>query len=239
MIYVLDNDPAKCAALLDDNSLGKMISAIAQVLCNVHHLIYALTLSEFCEGKRNDHIPLNAYNFGDEFSKWASECRANYVALVKMGLACCQEWIYRFNDGILFEDCCKFFSLPLDILKLHKHHYVIAWCESNKPEFSNYKYDNSDWPSEAAPAKPFPLVMPDKYLSRQRFIILCGDIEQTTINIIESYRNYYRARIWKKLKKCNSIFESPTELSGGCAANNNEVEIKWTRREKPEWLGDL
>lgn len=79
---------------------------------------------------------------------------------------------------------------------------------------------------------PFPLVMPKKYINvahkyQQDDMLYC---------VIDSYRNYYQAKLKNKLAKCNSIFESANELSGGSYKNNDRVEIKWTKREKPDWL---
>ena len=39
MIYILDEDPKKCAEYLDDRSLDKMINDISRVLAHIHYIL--------------------------------------------------------------------------------------------------------------------------------------------------------------------------------------------------------
>ncbi len=112
-IYILDNDPVKCASYLDDKSLDRQIKSIAQVLCNVHHY------QSFFKGNGDyaNGVPLISSDKQDlqKWSHWARECPENYGYLCELGTACCNEWQYRFST-------------------LHKNEKVIHWAIENSPE---------------------------------------------------------------------------------------------------------
>ena len=239
MIYILHESPIECDKLLDDKALGKMISAIARVLSNVCY--WSLNYGQYSETPSKhykDDVPLKPDVRKDlyQWSQWARTCRANYQRLLEYAMACCKEWIYRFNDGISFEDSCKFFSLPLDILKLHKLHYVIAWCDDNVPElpvlcthnggYLKYKPYDPEHPCTCDDHTPFPLV-PDKYIKEGVYMPLRDGDTTTAL----CYRAYYKAKLRKKLKKCD-CFSLPCELSK-C------ICVAWTNRSVPDFLWDL
>src|SRR3954464_3197699 len=99
MIYILDNDPAKCAQMLDDKSLDKMIKDITQALRTVYldSIIHPLDKGRECWNDAVMHlgqgqwVPKEKSNH-EKWSIWARECKANYLYLVEMGLACLSEW---------------------------------------------------------------------------------------------------------------------------------------------------
>lgn len=116
-IYILDNDPVKCAQSLDDKSLNKMIKDIAQVLCNVHRKI------EFDKHYMYvTNIPLKPTDWDSKWSQWARECRANYLYLVDLLETCLGEYSFRklpckfyfkfFNITIWARDNCPFKEEP-------------------------------------------------------------------------------------------------------------------------------
>lgn len=184
---------------LDDVTLDKNIKAIAQVLANVHHAVDGLRITL----KQIPLAPERIVKHGkgielswDNYTNWASTRSANYLKLVDMGLACIKEHCYRFERHAAIYGDEKYFE-------------AVHWARDNVPQFPNYHYDNAEWPPEAALATPFPLCVPDEYKSER--IYQSGEREITLeIDIAESYRNYYRAKLPK--------------------------DAKWTRREKPEWI---
>jgi hypothetical protein len=90
-ILILDESHEETAKFLDDKSLGKMIKSVAQVLCNAHWQNH-LQLRD-----KELRPPLQREGFS-VWTEWASLCIANYRYLVSLGLALCDEWIFRFMD---------------------------------------------------------------------------------------------------------------------------------------------
>lgn len=127
MIYILSNDPSECAKLLDDKSLGKMISACAMLFCNVHSLFIH---------------PFKAVDKDGQWTAWTKSCLANYNILLAYAKACCEEWLHRFNHCVCGNDetVCIYHTLHEEqVLCRHEHHDVIEWCEQNKPDLPNEK----------------------------------------------------------------------------------------------------
>jgi hypothetical protein len=120
MIAILDNDPKKCAEMLDDKSLDRMIKDIAQVLCNAH---YFLSEGDY---KKNYTAPLPLSAPNNKFiwiwSQWARECVANYKYLTELGIECNYEYQERFN-------------------KLHNSNLVIHWAYDNVPDLPVHLYE--------------------------------------------------------------------------------------------------
>lgn len=223
MIYLLHKNPSKNAQMLADNDLCKMIWALAQALCNVHWLQLDRDIAKGIE-INHINIPLDEKDRDSLFTQYADECLANYNYLVDIGQQCCIELNYRFE------------GLTQDQIKLEK---VLLWAQDNpinlsEEEKSHLKYFIGDKNIIKFQPTPFPLVMNKKHIEILSTTVREG--QPCPVDIVQSYRNAYRAKIKNKLDKCNSIFESPNELAGGCIENNNLVEIKWSRRTKPEWL---
>jgi hypothetical protein len=233
-IFILGT-PEETAQALDDKTLGEMIAACAQTLCNAQCEITLFDGGYSLDWKNKP--PLGGKDINNELSQWARECRANYLELVKYAIACCVEYYYRLDS---FDS--HYSNLPKEVAFHNKYKDVIAWCADNVPSLPDGEKEflslmgGAMWREKVT---PMPLVMPDKYQKLAHYNPDNWNTSEHIDNVIYAYRNYYRAKVWKKLEKCNSIFESPNEISGGCKENNNEVEIKWTRRTKPQWLGDL
>jgi uncharacterized protein involved in tolerance to divalent cations len=219
---------------LDDDTLEEQIKAIAQTLCNVHYLRMRMNNETylFIEAYK---IPMLPKRHHDLFSLWAKECLANYNELVNTGLACCNEYVWRFSD-FEWEDRIKKDQegnylyeyseiVGTNELKEHELQPVIKWAMNNVPDLPvitcvNF-YDKRNgkkplygrrWFERVEQITPFPVVMPKKYFSG----MFDYKDEEIKHDVIQSYRNYYRAKL-KKLKN------APT----------------WTGRQMPEWLEDL
>ncbi len=142
-IYILDDDPNKCAEYLHDKSLTDMLRDIAQVLCNVHWL-------QFKKTNKIHEVPLQSKNMVprinkvngkinhthvSEWTKWASESESNYIYLCNLGIELYLESVYRFS-----------------INKINmKYKDVIRWCWYNVPNF----VENKEF--------KLPLIIPNKY----------------------------------------------------------------------------
>jgi hypothetical protein len=222
---------------LDDKTLDKQIKAIAQVLCNVHYLRMRMNNETylFIEAYKILMLPKRHH---DLFSLWAKECLANYNELANTGLACCNEYVWRFSD-FEWEDRIKKDQegnylyeysqiVGTNELKEHELQPVIKWAMNNVPDLPRRIAVLGLWkampdlkdgevvpfeePETTEEPTPFPVVMPKKYFSG----MFDYKDEEIKHDVIQSYRNYYRAKL-KKLKN------APT----------------WTGRQMPEWLEDL
>jgi hypothetical protein len=262
-IYILDTDTAKCAEMLDDESLNKQIKALAQVLCNVH--FSQCTLSTKRDDKF-DSIPLTPKNLNDVFTTWVRECVANYKYLAKLGLACCEEWNYRFGLG---DNYITDFSTGTVEWRWdtdpHKSQPVIEWARDNVPDLGKSdcsecggdgqsKHDSEgclicNGTGYISEITPFPLVMPENDIvyynevlktrayGKEAIPVHCKE-DKFKPDITESYRNYYAAKI--KCKECNGdghhyCNSSVGEWVSACKCDGG-INATWTRREKPEWL---
>lgn len=234
MIYILDNDPALAAQMLDDKSLDTQIRDIAQVLCNVHIMvIYSIRTDNILErGARINKLPLlfkysNQYN---EWTHWARECRANYLYLVELGAMCSNEYCFRYEDRS-------------GLVKLNKYHLAIIWAGDNVPDLPecphgyckqdkysdffgtiNFQTNIPIYCKDKYSLSNLPLVMPKKYIRNYIFreLLDSGSIPEHIL----SYRNFYRAKFIRQYSKDYFIIGHNEEHCGGT----------WTNRDKPEWL---
>lgn len=141
MIYLLDEDPAECAKMLDDISLSKQIRAVARTLCDVHHYYMIDNCQTFDDVSNRDRnsIPIPKTFYGTVLTGWLDwgyTCRANYLQLVEMGLACCEEWQYRFSNSKItttykLKTGEKSEKVEYDFR--HKYQSVIEWANDNIP----------------------------------------------------------------------------------------------------------
>lgn len=199
--------------MLDDVSLNQQIKAIAQTLCTV---IFNELIIKRDAGKLSDKdweerklIPLPRKV--TVFSNWASECRANYLKLVDMGLACCEEYEYRFNEiEIKGLDYYIVFSADGPSKKVryktHKLQSVIEWARDNVPALD---HDDCQCKERSEITTTFPLVMREKYIIYKGKTQFPGTYTDEPL-IIKSYRNYYKSKL--------------------------PADAKYTRRNKPEWI---
>ena len=175
---------------LDDATLSKQIKAIAETVCNVHDIKADLDSEKIgYEIYRSivDVIPLPKIGSWEKpnVESWAFECRANYLNLVNMGVEACKEWQERFS-------CAFELSRGMSTRQLacHKMDDVIRWARGNVPN-AGIKYEEIGHGYREI-STPFPLVMHYKYFQY-------GDeLGSTKFNVINSYRNYYRAKINKR-----------------------------------------
>jgi hypothetical protein len=245
-------------AELDDKTLETQIKAIAQVLCNVHHKPIAGLINQSIFDKRTKLelfeqaklIPLRetSLDLTNAYVTWALECRANYNELVKMGLACCDEYTWRSSAPYCIGD-----TIFAKNKTFYKYRSVIEWARDNVPELpekfvkplqETLKEGYVDLGIDI-PSTPFPLVMPDEYIVGYD---LPRDPNYERMKFtIESYRDYYKARLQKvrevKCKECNGTGynDSIEEYSLRCGLCDYGVirqtpEPTWTRRTKPDWL---
>lgn len=231
---------------LDDKTLSCQIKNVAQVLCNVDWL---QSISE----DRNDdeYAPLKFTKKFKEcpFTKWTAECSANFDFLVKLGLECCEEWIYRFKPCV---DVC---SSCDELNYQHKSQSVIEWAASNKPDLpcsaDNCRNGITIEYRDSARTKvnnnatrvkcpfydlttPFPICVPNKYIARDFIASRWPERRtQTEVNITKSYCNYYREKLVKssmpKAIRCESN-------AGVWTSYKEPITPLWSRREKPEYL---
>ena len=102
-IFILDENPKKCAEYHNDKHVVKMILETAQLLCGVHHMV---------ESKLD--VPYKLSHKNHPCSIWARECIENYVWLCDLGMELCLEYTYRYG-------------------KRHKSQDIIEWCIINHP----------------------------------------------------------------------------------------------------------
>lgn len=219
MIYILDSDITKISVYLDDKSLDNMIKDIAKTLFMVHYLKLArenkhLEISEllkqtgFKAGIRNKDGAL----IDDKFTQWGTECRANYLYLVELGLACNKEYTIRTN---------------FDSHKLLK---VLAWCKVFIPDLPDKSTQVSGTGSTPVIIEnyttSFPLVIPKRYIATSNDLIKFPNENGFVI----SYRSYYQSKL--KQKQCLKHDACIYAKKGYCLKN----EITWTNRQKPEWM---
>jgi hypothetical protein len=222
MIYLLSEDPQENARMLDDKALDKQIKAVAKVLCNVHW--YPVEEGEYkCQGVQNEVTEKYSVDSEEEFykckySQWASECRANYDWLVAMGIALCEEHAYRFWQ-------------PNIIHPIVKYEKVIAWALQNAPDLAR------------GAMTTFPICVPAQYIEYLSSTVREGQAKP--VDIVQSYRNYYRSSI-KKNNQCDgcrsAVPRSKTDWhsvpypSGGMRCQQGKYLPEWTRRPVPGLL---
>lgn len=212
-IFILHEDPTELAKMLDDHSLNEMIKYIAEVLCNVHREVSNVKVYD----KFLDTIPLEFkyknenYN---EWSKWARECKANYLWLARLLDECLNEHEHRFN-------CTR--KEKNNVTKLYDKYFdTMILANNNVPDLpEGQMLCTADFPTRNSInlLTPFPMTVPKKYMYFNRKKLNCNYDEKR--EIINSYRIFYREKIRKYYKKKPSCFES---------------KIKWTNREMPDWI---
>jgi hypothetical protein len=204
MIYILDNDPKKCAEALDDKSLDSMIRDIAQVLCNVHHGTYPqLTNIPLKPTRDKIHQAIKLTGWGS----WARECRANYLWLVELGDSLAVEYQYRFNK------------------RSNKYMKTFHWARDNVPDLplSGCQCYEKECPLDLYQISSAPLVMPKKY-QRNSLVDSDGDIIP---DITKCYRNFYLTKLGQRM--CQQCMADGVGIDYSC-----DQKFNWTNREIPE-----
>lgn len=226
-IYILHNDPKKCAEYLDDKSLDKMIKDIAQVLCNVHCDVTKLSEKEFFE-TYEPNMPLKGkYPKHEKWSQWTRECKANYLYLVELAETCSRELNYRFE------------GLTEKQIRIEK---ILIWAIDNVPDLpKNYILRENNFEAilkcdYIESITPLPLVTPKKYIAQwmKDNDLDIGRISNTKSGwnngSVQSYRNYFQA----KLKK---ILDKKSYRKGDIRNEYLKDQLfSWTRRQRPDWV---
>lgn len=102
-IFFLHWNPEICAMMHVDRHVIKMILESCQLLCSAHHM----TDSEY-------KPPYKLTHKNHPCSIWVRESQSNYLYLVKLALALCKEYTFRYG-------------------KVHKCQLVIKELEKNIP----------------------------------------------------------------------------------------------------------
>lgn len=207
-IYILDQDPTLSAQYLDDKSLDKQIKDIAQVLYIVHGRIKFISAGI------------------DTWSKWTSQCKANYLWMVRYGIECTNEFSYRFKKYAVFDLGNEKVKYPYDG-SYHKYHNIIMWARDNMPELPRIHADGAICADreckEDCPATPFPLLMPKRYI----------DFVSSNMNhAIPSYRTYYQAKLRQRIQRCPGCMHEQQHGIPDPYCDN----VRWTKRSQPEWV---
>jgi hypothetical protein len=241
-IYILDENTAECAQMLDDESLKAMIKSIARVLCNVH---YAQPCPEsptptlvYIKNKFNIPLSLKYDEFQRRWSQWASECKANYLYLVNLLEALITEHGFRYDadtDDKPNTNQYKFFDT---------YNKIYLWARDNVPDLPIfYGIKDRDKANKHVPhllqkcgvydtpcGTPFPLAIPKKY----QIGLIYKDNDVT----IASYRNYYQAKLISNIAKhAKKLLKDGWDIR---LINQGydvcDPQLKWTRREIPDWI---
>jgi len=83
-IFVLDEDPKKCASYHNDKHVVKQLLETAQLLCGVH----------WVEG---GEAPYKLSHKNHPSAIWTRECVENYIWLCDLGMFLCREYTHRYN----------------------------------------------------------------------------------------------------------------------------------------------
>jgi len=103
-IFVLDNNPRKCAEYHLNKHCTKMCVEYSQLLCGVHHMT----------NQKENEIPYKLSHKNHPCSIWVRECIENYNWLCQLALELCEEYTHRYN-------------------KRHKSQNIVEWAIEHKP----------------------------------------------------------------------------------------------------------
>lgn len=212
MIYILDNDPKLCAEMLDDRSLDSMIKDIAHVLNGVHYCL-----------RDRDWKLIKASS--KPWIYWAIECRANYLYLAKLGIACIDE---RYDRLGIFEERESGegpYTHCIEYKKL-KQEATIEWAVANVPNLPDILWQGDLVAGHGIyrELQSLPLVVPKKYILHDHdeecydWTVLRNTLGEAD-TVVASYRNYYRVKLFQAYRK---------------AAKNIKLFPKWTNQEVPD-----
>ena len=140
-IFVLHTDPELAAICQVDKHIVKMPLESAQMLCT------ALDLNGFSD------TPYKSTHLNHPCTRWASECRDNFLWLIRHGLALSREYTARYG-------------------KRHKCQSVIEFCEKQQQQIP--KGTMTEFP-QAMPDEykhPDPVIAYRKYYMNEKKHIL-------------------------------------------------------------------
>jgi hypothetical protein len=148
-IFILDIDPKKCAQYHCDKHCVKMILETTQLLNNAI-IKYDLT---YIPVYKKTHINHPA-------SIWAAETRANFDWLVKLGIALCEEYTFRYGKRhkcqSIIEGFCSS-KIPAGDMTSFKlcmpsQYHTSDAVESYRLYYKNEKYKFAKWKKREAPS---------------------------------------------------------------------------------------
>ena len=103
-IFILDEQPEKCAEYHADKHVVKMILEHAQLMCTAHHL-QPNTLVDY-------KIPYKATHVNHPCAKWVRESIQNYQWLYNMTYSLNKEYVYRYDKNVNHKSFDVIKSLP-------------------------------------------------------------------------------------------------------------------------------
>ena len=104
-IFVLDEDPVKCAQMHCDKHVVKMILESAQMICTTHHL---------CPNKYVDYeIRYKQTHMNHPCAKWLRDSKNNYYWFIKFITALNEEYKYRYNHTVNHKSFDAIKDLPI------------------------------------------------------------------------------------------------------------------------------
>lgn len=219
-IYILDKDREQSSRYLDDKSLEKQINSITRILCDVHYLEQA---SDY-----QGNIPLKFISFcgrDERWHEWVRSDKSNYI------------WLLEFGKISLSEIRQRWPSNRYNEFRFNKIVNVIIFLQENMPDLKCFSPDCTYSVTGMKCYEPLPLILPKKYY---HFESSKKEIEENSIVItgrldrLQSYRNYYKAKIKNKLKICNK--QHPLMNKEYNDITQNCFYPSWTNRKRPEWL---
>jgi hypothetical protein len=169
-IFWLSLDVVECAQAYSDKHVVKIILEITQMLYAVHHL---LDNHSFMDGYKLTHglHPM---------TRWVGQHQDNYMRAVRLGLALCDEYSYRYDN--------KTHKCQAHLLKLQQFEPV-HWRQ---------------WPERASQPKRRKTVDAVFGMMGEMRVPLCMPPEFHKESAIEAYRAYYcgeeksKKNVWKR-----------------------------------------
>lgn len=114
-IFALHDDPTICATYHVDSHVVKMPLETAQLLCTTVFLT------------DNVHkVPYKPTHANHPCAVWARQSKENYTWLVKLGLALCKEYTYRYNKVHICEEVIRNLPPPYNLPDIPRTPFVTA-----------------------------------------------------------------------------------------------------------------
>lgn len=139
-IFVLDEQPEKCAQYHADKHVVKMILEHAQLMCTAHHL-QPNTLVDY-------EIPYKATHVNHPCAKWVRESKQNYQWLYNMTYSLNKEYVYRYEKNVNHKSWDAIVDLPYpDLPDVGMTPFALAMpddCKLSTPVASYRKYYNTE-----------------------------------------------------------------------------------------------
>ena len=139
-IFILDEQPEKCAEYHADKHVVKMILEHAQLMCTAHHLQPTTLI--------NYEIPYKATHVNHPCAKWVRESKQNYQWLYNMTYSLNKEYVYRYEKNVNHKSWDAIVDLPYpDLPDVGMTPFALAMpdeCKLSTPVASYRKYYNTE-----------------------------------------------------------------------------------------------